>query len=111
MDRILELLRADICYTIKRLLPADLKTFSNLRNYSTDTSTSSCYDNNPFYDEFTIVPNEKYGGITVAPFFIYNRYELGNMLQLKMLHNVRTREHSEYPLLRVFCHFIFVTLI
>lgn len=73
MDRILELLRADICYTIKRLLPADLKTFMNLRNSGTDSSAISRYDNNPFYDEFTIVPNEKYGGITVTPFFIYNR--------------------------------------
>lgn len=73
MDRILELLRADICYTIKRLLPADLKTFSNLRNTGTDASANPSYHNNPFYDEFTIVPNEKYGGITVAPFFVYNR--------------------------------------
>ncbi|KAK7573392.1 hypothetical protein V9T40_010583 [Parthenolecanium corni] len=72
MDRILELLRADICYTIKRLLPADLKTFSNLRNTGTDASANPSYHNNPFYDEFTIVPNEKHGGITVAPFFVYN---------------------------------------
>lgn len=73
MDRILELLRADICYTIKRLLPADLKTYANLRSTGTGISASLRCDDNPFYDEFTIAPNEKYGGITVAPFFIYNR--------------------------------------
>ncbi len=68
MDLILGLLRAEICYTIKRLLPADLKTYTSLRqdNIAFD-------DSNPFYDEFEMKKNEKFGGITVAPFFIYNR--------------------------------------
>lgn len=69
MDLILELLRADLCYTIKRLLPADLKIFANIQ----PNDNVSFTDNNPFCDEYVITKNEKYGGINVTSFFVYNR--------------------------------------
>lgn len=69
MDLILKLLRADVCYTIKRLLPADLKKSASLRNEDEISPT----EDNPFYDDFPIVKNAKYGGVDVAPFLTYNR--------------------------------------
>lgn len=65
--------RSDIQYTVRRLLPADLKAFANTRLVENDVvfDTSS----NPFSEEFAAVKNEKYGGIDVTPFLVYNGYE------------------------------------
>lgn len=68
MDLILKLLRADVCYTIRRLLPGDLKGYTALLN----NEEIPLSDDNPFYDDFPMVRNGTYGGIDVAPFLIYN---------------------------------------
>lgn len=70
MDLILQLLRADICYTIRRLLPADRKVAYVGRQPESDLPLPS---DNPFYEEFAIVRNEYYGGIRVTPYLTYDR--------------------------------------
>lgn len=68
MDLILKLLRADIGYTIRRLLPADLKGYTSSLVEEQVTTEGE----NPFYDDFTMSKNTKYGGVDVAPFLTYN---------------------------------------
>lgn len=70
MDLILELLCADICYTVRRLLPADLKIL--FIGFDESVPVSELGDN-PFSDEFEIVRNKCHGGIRVTPFLTYNR--------------------------------------
>jgi hypothetical protein len=68
MDMILKLLRADIGYTIRRLLPADLKGYASLLGGESVPTEGD----NPFYDDFVMAKNTKYGGVDVAPFLTYN---------------------------------------
>lgn len=67
MDLILKLLRADIGYTIRRLLPADLKGYTSLLEEHVQMD-----GDNPFYDDFEMSRNMKYGGVNVTPFLVYN---------------------------------------
>ena len=63
----MKLLRADIGYTIRRLLPADLKGFTSLLEDHVQMD-----DDNPFHDDFVMSRNPKYGGVDVTPFLTYN---------------------------------------
>ncbi|XP_065221924.1 probable ATP-dependent RNA helicase DHX34 [Planococcus citri] len=69
MDLILGLLRADICYSIRRLLPADLKVAFKGRQFD---SYDVLPTDNPFNEDFTIEKNEHHGGIKVTPYLTYD---------------------------------------
>lgn len=71
MDLILELLRADICYSIRRLLPADLKVAFKGRQFDGYDVLPS---DNPFYEDFPVAKNERFGGINVTPYLTYDRF-------------------------------------
>lgn len=66
---VINFMNTEISYNIKRLLPADLKTiFSNNADFEI---LKHCIKN-PFDRDFNITVNNKYGGLNVTDYVIYN---------------------------------------
>lgn len=63
----------EINYTIKRLLPADLKTLYNTIN---DDITYPEVNPNPFDENFSCFVDEQKGGVWLTDHIIYQRYFL-----------------------------------
>lgn len=60
----------EVCYTIKRLLPADLKnTFVG----TGEDMTFPDVDPNPFDKEFKCYPHDKKGGIWLTEHLVFGR--------------------------------------
>ncbi|XP_026741114.1 probable ATP-dependent RNA helicase DHX34 isoform X1 [Trichoplusia ni] len=60
-------LTSDVCYTIKRLLPGDLKTI-----YQGNDEAHPAIEPNPFDENFECKPHEKKGGVFVTDNVVYN---------------------------------------
>lgn len=58
---------SDVCYTIKRLLPGDLKTI-----YQGNDEAHPAIQPNPFDENFECKPHEKKGGVFVTDNVVYN---------------------------------------
>lgn len=61
-------MNSDVCYTIKRLLPGDLKVL-----YA-GAEVHATVDPNPFEQGFECRPHEKKGGVYVTDNVVYNWY-------------------------------------
>lgn len=63
---------SNICYTIKRLLPADYKTTFRTAEEE-NTSTVPDIDPNPFNKDFKCYPHEKKDGLYLTENIIFGR--------------------------------------
>lgn len=66
-QELIEYMHTTVPYTIKRLLPADLKTI-----YVGNGNNNMSINLNPFQPDFTIVPNPIKGGVHVTNIITYN---------------------------------------
>ncbi|XP_076646959.1 putative ATP-dependent RNA helicase DHX34 [Halictus rubicundus] len=84
-QELIEYMHTTIPYTIKRLLPADLKTMYVGREENIVT-----IDPNPFQSDFVAVPNSIKGGVQVSNVITYNclkETEWSHKLSIEMLEN------------------------
>lgn len=65
---LIKFMSLNVAYTIKRLLPADLK---NLYNHQPLEDINNCKIN-PFAKDYEMTPNTEKGGINIAENYIYN---------------------------------------
>ncbi|XP_037805947.1 probable ATP-dependent RNA helicase DHX34 [Lucilia sericata] len=67
--KLIELMSANVPYTIKRLLPADLK---NIYNHETPADVEEKFKTNPFDKDYEITINLEKGGINISENVVYN---------------------------------------
>uniref|UniRef100_A0A1I8NLN9 ATP-dependent RNA helicase DHX34 n=1 Tax=Stomoxys calcitrans TaxID=35570 RepID=A0A1I8NLN9_STOCA len=65
---LIKLMSLNVAYTIKRLLPADLK---NLYTHKPLENIHNC-KRNPFANDFTLTPNTEKGGVNISENVVYN---------------------------------------
>lgn len=66
-QELIEYMHTTIPYTIKRLLPADLKMI-----YVGSGNNDTCIEPNPFQTDFKSIPNVTKGGVNVTDSITYN---------------------------------------
>lgn len=66
IDDLVNFVNTDVCYNIKRLLPADLKEI-----YTREPGGVSTNERNPFEESFKITQNQELGGVRVTENFTY----------------------------------------
>lgn len=65
--KLIDFMSVNISYTIKRLLPADLKTI-----YNHQPLQDSTFKINPFAKDYEVSPNFEKGGLNVCENVVYN---------------------------------------
>lgn len=82
-QELIDYMHTTIPYTLKRLLPADLKTM-----YTGSNENNISIDPNPFQSDFAVIPNLIKGGVYVTNIITYNcvrETEWSDKLSLEML--------------------------
>ena len=67
VKELVEYMHTTVLYTVKRLLPADLKILYVSRGLNTENIES-----NPFQTDFQCVPHEVKGGVRLTKYITYN---------------------------------------
>ncbi|KAI8125562.1 putative ATP-dependent RNA helicase DHX34 [Lucilia cuprina] len=67
--KLIEFMSANVPYTIKRLLPADLK---NIYNHEISADMEEKFKTNPFDNDYKITTNLEKGGINISENVVYN---------------------------------------
>ncbi|XP_012137254.2 putative ATP-dependent RNA helicase DHX34 isoform X1 [Megachile rotundata] len=81
-QELIDYMHTTIPYTLKRLLPADLKTI-----YTGSNENNISIDSNPFQSDFVVIPNLIKGGVYVTNIITYNcvrETEWSDKLSLEM---------------------------